>query len=143
MLVANPLKQRVLEEPLNEWRCNESRLKSAGIFRSVQGLAVRRPCPKHVDGSQVREFRTHKPLRALFVDPHLPEWLPEITLSNLHVGQAVVSIRFYREQDGSSSYEVLDQRGPLHIVRQPSPWSMTTGPLERVVDALASLLPGK
>ncbi len=85
----------------------------------------------------------YAPLHALFVDPHLPGWLPEITLSNLHVGQAVVSIRFYREQDGSSSYEILDQRGPLHIVRQPSPWSMTTGPLERVVDALASLLPGK
>ncbi len=84
----------------------------------------------------------YAPLHALFVDPHLPEWLPEITVSNLHVGQAVASFRFYREHDGSSSYEVLDKRGHLHVVRQPSPWSMTTGPLERAMDALVSVLPG-
>jgi glycogen debranching enzyme len=83
----------------------------------------------------------YAPLHALFVDPHLPDWLPEITLSNLHVGEAIVAIRFYREGNGKSSYEVLDKRGTLHVVRQPSPWSMTAGPIERVVDALASLLP--
>ena len=85
----------------------------------------------------------YAPLHALFVDPHLPDWLPEITVSNLHVGKAVVAIRFYREDDGASSYEVLDKRGRLHVVRQPSPWSMTAGPVERVIDALASVLPGK
>ena len=84
----------------------------------------------------------YAPLHALFVDPHLPPWLPEITLSNLHVGKAVAAIRFYREGDGSSSYEVLDKRGPLHVVRQPSPWSLTATPAERLVDALASVLPG-
>lgn len=85
----------------------------------------------------------YAPLHALFVDPHLPTWLPEITLSNLHVGQGVVAIRFYRESDGASSYEVLEKRGHLHVVRQPSPWSITTGPVERMVDALSSVLPGK
>jgi glycogen debranching enzyme len=83
----------------------------------------------------------YAPLHALFVDPHLPPWLPEITLSNLHVGNAVVAIRFHREHDGSSSYEVLDKRGHLHVVRQPSPWSLTAGPAERLVDALSSVLP--
>jgi glycogen debranching enzyme len=83
----------------------------------------------------------YAPLHSLFVDPHLPDWLPEITLSNLHVGEGVVTLRFYREDDGRSSYEVLDKRGRLHVVRQPSPWSMTAGPVERMVDALSSLLP--
>ena len=83
----------------------------------------------------------YAPLHSLFVDPYLPDWLPEITLSNLHVGQGVVTLRFYREKDGRSSYEVLDKRGHLHVVRQPSPWSMTAGPVERMVDALSSLLP--
>jgi len=83
----------------------------------------------------------YAPLHALFVDPYLPDWLPEITLSNLHVGEAIVAIRFYREADGKSNYEVLDKRGHLHIARQPSPWSMTAGPIERTIDALASLLP--
>jgi glycogen debranching enzyme len=84
----------------------------------------------------------YAPLHALFVDPHLPPWLPEITLSNLHVGRAVAAIRFYREHDGSSGYEVLDKRGHLHVVRQPSPWSLTASPAERLRDALASVLPG-
>ena len=85
----------------------------------------------------------YAPLHALFLDPHLPEWLPEITVSNLHVGEAVVAIRFFREKDGASSYEVLDKRGHVHIARQPSPWSLTAGPVERTVDALSSLLPSK
>jgi glycogen debranching enzyme len=85
----------------------------------------------------------YAPLHALFVDPYLPPWLPEITVSNLHVGDAVVAARFYREHDGKSGYEVLEKRGNLHVVRQPSPWSLTAGPVERMVDMIESTLPGK
>lgn len=84
----------------------------------------------------------YAPLHLLLVDPHLPEWLPEITLRGLRVGEATVSIRF-RRQGEESTYEVLDRRGPLHVLRQPSPWSLTAGLAERVKDALTSLLPGK
>jgi glycogen debranching enzyme len=83
------------------------------------------------------------PLETLVVDPHLPEWLPEITLRDLRVGGAVASIRFYRKPGGSSSYEVLDMRGRLHVLCQPSPWSLTASAKERVMDVIASLLPGK
>ena len=82
-------------------------------------------------------------LNVLMVDPHLPVWLPEITLRNIHVGKAVVDIRFYREEEGDSDYEVLDKRGPLHVVRQPSPWSLTAEFGERVRDAIESILPGR
>jgi glycogen debranching enzyme len=85
----------------------------------------------------------YAPLHALFLDPYLPPWLPEITVSNLHVGEAVVAIRFYREHDGRSEYDILEKRGHLHVVRQPSPWSLSTGPVERMVDLLESILPGK
>ena len=37
-------------------------------------------------------------------------------------------------------YEVLDKRGPLHVVRQPIPWSLTAGFAERLTDVLTSLL---
>jgi DNA-binding transcriptional regulator YhcF (GntR family) len=84
----------------------------------------------------------YAPLHLLLVDPHLPEWLPEITLSNLRVGGAAATIRFYRSGD-SSGYEVLDKRGALHVVRQPSPWSLTATFAERLKDLLVSLLPGK
>jgi glycogen debranching enzyme len=85
----------------------------------------------------------YAPLRLLFVDPHLPDWLPEVTLGNLRVGDAAVAIRFFREPDGSSDYRVLEQRGSLHVICQPSPWSLTAGPVERLVDVLGSLAPGR
>jgi glycogen debranching enzyme len=83
----------------------------------------------------------YAPLNILLVDPHLPAWLPEITLRNLHVGRAVVSIRFRRAEDGMTDFEILDKRGKLHVFMQPSPWSLTSGYAERLYDALASLLP--
>jgi glycogen debranching enzyme len=81
----------------------------------------------------------YAPLNVLMLDPHLPEWLPEITLDNLHVGKSVASIRFFRKGD-RSNYEVIDKHGGLHVLRQPSPWSLTAGFGERIKDALASLL---
>ncbi|HEX8652833.1 MAG TPA: glycogen debranching N-terminal domain-containing protein [Pyrinomonadaceae bacterium] len=85
----------------------------------------------------------YAPLNMLLVDPYMPEWLPEITLENLRVGEASVTIRFYRKENGRGDYEVLDKRGSLHVLRQPSPWSLTAGFAERLKDALTSLLPGK
>ncbi len=84
----------------------------------------------------------YAPLGMLVVDPHLPDWLPESTLANLRVGEAVVSLQFFRRRNGTSGDRVLDRRGRLHVLRQPSPWSLTAGPVERLVDALRSLLPG-
>jgi hypothetical protein len=52
-----------------------------------------------------------------------------------------VSLRFFRKATGDTDYEILDQREKLHIVRQPSPWSLTAGGGERVRDAIQSLLP--
>lgn len=85
----------------------------------------------------------YAPLKTLFVDPHLPEWLPEITTENVHVGAAVVAIRFFRSNDGSSDYRILDLKGDLHVIRQPSPWSLTATFRERFVDVLTSLTPGR
>jgi glycogen debranching enzyme len=83
----------------------------------------------------------YAPLNALILDPHLPEWLPDITVDNLHVGNATVRLRFFRDAKGNSDYQVQEKRGKLHIVRQPSPWSVTAGWAERVRDLITSLLP--
>lgn len=85
----------------------------------------------------------YAPLNALLLDPHLPEWLPGITLDRLRVGKAVARIRFWRKDDGTSDYRIEDLRGTLHVIRQPSPWSLTADFGERVMDAITSLLPGK
>ena len=83
----------------------------------------------------------YAPLDVLFLDPRLPDWLPQITLEGLRIGKAIVNLRFTRQSDGTTDYEVLDLTGPLYIVRQPSPWSLTSGWAERVRDAVASLIP--
>ncbi|HEX8170708.1 MAG TPA: glycogen debranching N-terminal domain-containing protein [Thermoanaerobaculia bacterium] len=77
----------------------------------------------------------YAPLRMLIVDPHLPDWLPEVTLRDLRVGDATVTIRF--RGDG---YRVLRKRGKLHVVQQPMPWSLTATTGERLADLLRSLV---
>ena len=84
------------------------------------------------------------PFRMLFVDPFLPQWLPDITLRGLRVRDAVVDIRFFRKDDGASDYEVLRQDGgALHVVRQPSPWSLTANFGERLKDLVLGAMPGR
>jgi glycogen debranching enzyme len=88
----------------------------------------------------------YAPLDLLLVDPRLPAWLPEITIRGLRVGKATVTLRFFRKgtgQEDSTDYEILDLRGKLHVLRQPSPWSLTATFAERLKDALTSLLPGR
>lgn len=85
----------------------------------------------------------YAPLNVLLVDPHMPDWLPELTLRDLRVGQSRASIRFFRTEEGRSDYRVLDVVGPLHIVRQPSPWSLTASLGERLRDLMGSAVPGR
>lgn len=85
----------------------------------------------------------YAPLNVLFLDPWLPEWLPEITVEDLRIGSARAAIRFKRDQSGKTDYNVSRLDGDLHVVRQPSPWSLTADWGERVKDAVTSLLPSK
>ena len=85
----------------------------------------------------------YAPADVLFLDPHLPEWLQDVTVRQLKVGKAEVTLRFKREPSGETNYQIADLRGPLHIIHQPSPWSLTSGWAERVRDAVDSLLPGR
>lgn len=55
------------------------------------------------------------------VRPHLPAWLPSVTLRGLRVGPATVTLRFEREADGSARHTVVDQAGQLHILAVPPP----------------------
>jgi hypothetical protein len=65
-----------------------------------------------------------------------------LTLRGLRVGEASVDLAFTRSGSGRTDYRVLDTRGTLHVVRQPSPWSLTAGVGERIRDVIESLLPG-
>jgi glycogen debranching enzyme len=66
-------------------------------------------------------MRAIAPLNLLVIDPHLPEWLPELRLEGLTVGAASVDIEFRRTRAGDTSFRVLNKTGSLHVVRQPVP----------------------
>ncbi len=59
----------------------------------------------------------YAPLRILAVDPHLPSWLPELTIDALQVGSARITLHFVRDASGVTHYEVLARHGSLQLVR--------------------------
>jgi glycogen debranching enzyme len=53
---------------------------------------------------------------ALYVhSPVLPKWLPEVNLTNLHVGRSTMNLRFRRE-GGQTTFSVRDKQGGARIV---------------------------
>ncbi len=72
------------------------------------------------------------PFRLLLVDPVLPAWLPELTITRLRVGDAEVAIRFRRAEHGTADFEVIDKKGELRVVRQPWLESMSADWMERM-----------
>jgi glycogen debranching enzyme len=85
---------------------------------------------------------SYAPLNALVVEPELPAWLPELTIRNLRIRDARVSIEFKRDAGGKTDYRVLERLGQLHVLRQPPPESQTAGPFTRMRGLVESLLPG-
>ena len=77
------------------------------------------------------------PYEVLVVDPALPDWLPDLTLRNLRVGEARVTVRFWRDSDGRSHFDVLEKHGTLRILRQPPPESLSA----TLWDRLSGLVP--
>jgi hypothetical protein len=58
------------------------------------------------------------PLETLVVAPDLPTWLPEIVLSNLRIGAATATIRFWRGQNGHSHAEIAEKKGTIRLIHQ-------------------------
>ncbi|MDQ3871855.1 MAG: amylo-alpha-1,6-glucosidase, partial [Chloroflexota bacterium] len=49
------------------------------------------------------------------ISPSLPEWLPEVRIENMRVGEAVVDLLF-RGRDGSAGVEILRRTGDVAVV---------------------------
>jgi glycogen debranching enzyme len=56
------------------------------------------------------------PRNRLFVDPHLPAWLPDITVLDLRIGSDTFDVRFWREGE-RTEFEVLNG-DPERVVRR-------------------------
>jgi glycogen debranching enzyme len=85
---------------------------------------------------------SYAPLKMLFVDPTLPEWLPALTLREMRVGDARVSLRFERGADGATTYRVVDRDGAVRVLRQSPPSDVQASAIGRLRDLAGSLLPG-
>ena len=59
----------------------------------------------------------------LYVDPYLPDWLPDLTLRDLRMGHHHFDLRFWREGE-ETCFEVL--RGNKNAVRQRSAFEHLT-----------------
>src|SRR5262245_22887775 len=65
----------------------------------------------------------------LYVDPVLPYWLPNVTLSGLRIGAATATLRFWREGE-ATRWETTHIDGRIDIEQRPCfPWTAA----ERVV----------
>lgn len=72
------------------------------------------------------------PLGLLLLDPHLPAWLPELSVRGLRVGTASVSLRFWRDASGTTQFEILEMNGKLSVVRAVTTWRDVFAPLDDV-----------
>jgi glycogen debranching enzyme len=59
------------------------------------------------------------PAGVLLIDPHLPQWLPDLRLSGLRVGDARITLEFRRTSDGATRYRVEHEEGRVRVLRQP------------------------
>jgi glycogen debranching enzyme len=55
--------------------------------------------------------------KKLVVDPSLPDWLPDVTLRSLKVGEEKVDLMFFQE-NGQSRFEVIKSSGEVEVVQK-------------------------
>src|SRR5579875_222211 len=64
------------------------------------------------------------PHQRLYVDPVLPDWLPELRFNGIRVGAATVDLQF-RLEAGKTRYDAKVHGGPLKVERKAwEPWLM-------------------
>ena len=71
-------------------------------------------------------FSPDAPHNKLYVDPHLPAWLPDLTLHDLRIGKHLLDIRFWREGE-KTAFDVI--KGDRKVVerRDITPVSVEPG----------------
>ena len=79
------------------------------------------------------------PLGLLVVDPHLPEWLPDLRLEGVRVGKARLDIEFRRTRSGRTTWRVLKRDGWVRVIRQAPPQAPGSDPLGRAWAGITSL----
>jgi hypothetical protein len=58
--------------------------------------------------------------------------LPELVLHDVRLAGAQATLRFWRDEAGSSQVQVLHKRGTFRVLKQPPPESLTAGAVDRL-----------
>lgn len=92
--------------------CSPQAWSASAVVALVQALLALRPAA---------------PLRTVFVDPHLPDWLPDLRLEGVRVGRATVDLTVRRRRGGRVSVRtrgdrlLVVRRAPRQAVSRPGP----------------------
>jgi hypothetical protein len=81
--------------------------------------------------------RPAAPARMLLIDPHLPDWLPDLRLDGLRVGASSIDLELDRHR-GRTRCRITGKNGRLAVVRQPPAQSQQTSPTHRATTFLRS-----
>ncbi|MBI4318760.1 MAG: amylo-alpha-1,6-glucosidase [Chloroflexi bacterium] len=64
------------------------------------------------------------PNNRLYVDPQLPDWLPDLTLRGLRVGRDKLDLHFWRDGD-QTRWDVIARRASVEVLQRAwEPWSV-------------------
>ena len=63
-------------------------------------------------------LRADAPNGRLYVDPTLPNWLPDIELKNFEVGDSILHLRFWKE-GSESRWEIKNRQGSIDVRKAP------------------------
>ena len=59
-------------------------------------------------------------MKTLVIDPALPEWLPQVVVRNLRIGDDRASIALHRSANGDTDHDIIEGAKGWRIVR-PDP----------------------
>jgi glycogen debranching enzyme len=85
-------------------------------------------------------FQPVAALDTLVVDPVLPTWLSEVVVHDLRLAGGKATLRFSREDSGSSRVEVIHRQGTFRVMKQPPLESLTAGVADRMSALFDSVL---
>ncbi|MEW2477463.1 glycogen debranching N-terminal domain-containing protein [Micromonospora gifhornensis] len=83
--------------------CSPQAWSASSVIALIQALLALRPAA---------------PLRTVFVDPHLPAWLPDLVLEGVRVGGYTVDLTVRRRRGGRTSIRARGDR--IAVVRRPT-----------------------
>ncbi|HEY7271074.1 MAG TPA: amylo-alpha-1,6-glucosidase, partial [Dehalococcoidia bacterium] len=118
VVAGNPRDEQHPHPGIYPYSCEPQGWSASAIVLLVQALLGLRPIA---------------PLGLLVVDPHLPEWLPDLRLEGVHVAGSRLDIAFERRRNGRTSYHVTATDGRVRVLRAPVP-NANPGLLRRVGD---------